>query len=227
MLKASAQEALLQRLAGAGGVLFVLLWFGHFVFSGGFPILTASKVQLAADYAQSAGRDWTGDHMARLSIVFLLLFLAGLWFVLRRHEAGNGWLSMLAFGSGLLFAGLILIALLFPAVASELGACAGGVTPAAGCQWGNQPVDPYLYSVLYTVAEAVDVLALTPLAVLLGAVAATAIPNRALPPWLSWSAAALAGLVLTASVFEFIFPTFLLFAVWVVATSAVFFRVPV
>ena len=212
------------RMSAASGVLFVALWFGAFFFSGGFPDLTASQSQLASDYAHYAGRLWAGDHMSRLSVVFLVLFLAGVWLVLQRSEAGTGWLSAVALGSGLLFAGLILLGVLFPAVARELGACAGGAPPASGCDFGRQHVDAYVFSVLYSLTGAVEVLAITPLSVLLGAVAAVVLSKRALPRWLGWSAAGLAVLALAASAFDVIFPIYLLFALWVLGTSAVLVR---
>jgi hypothetical protein len=221
------KPTLFLRISAASGVLFVVLWFGAFFFSGGFPDLAISPTELASDYVHNAGRLWVGDHMSRLSIVFLVLFLAGLWLVLKRSEAGTGWLSAVALGSGLLFAGLVLLGLLFPAVARELGACAGGAPPASGCDFGRQRVDAYLFSVLYSLTGAVDILALTPLSVLLGAVAAVVIWKRALPRWLGWSSAGLAILVLAASVFDVIFPTYLLFSLWVLGTSAVLVRLRV
>jgi hypothetical protein len=78
--------------------------------------------------------------------------------------------------------------------------------------------------VLYSLTGAVEVLALTPLSVLLGAVAAVVLSKRVLPRWLGWSAAGLAVLALAASAFDVIFPIYLLFALWVLGTSAVLVR---
>jgi hypothetical protein len=210
----------IHRLTGAGGILFAGLWFGGLGVSGGFPEPTTSD---AAYYAQNAARYWAGDHLLRLSILFLILFLGGLWFVMRRHESGAGWLSAVALGSGLLVAGLQLVLLAFPDAAREMGACAGGVPPVGGCPL--QPrVDPYVFSVLYGLASSLTVLALTPLAVFLGATAAIAIAKRALPIWLGWATAVLALIVLASSVIETVFPSYLLFGLWVVLTSVVIAR---
>ncbi len=77
---------------------------------------------------------------------------------------------------------------------------------------------------LYGLASSLTVLTLTPLALFLGAIAAIAITDRALPLWLSWATAALALLVLVSSVIETVFPSYLLFALWVVVTSVVIAR---
>jgi hypothetical protein len=207
-------------LTGASGILFGGLWFAGLGVSGGYPEVTTSD---AAYYAQTATRYWAGDHLVRLSILFLILFLGGLWFAMRRHERGAGWLSAVAFGSGLLVAGLQLALLAFPGAAREMGACAGGVPPVGGCPL--QPhVDPYLFSVLYGLASSLTVLALTPLALFLGATAAIAIAKRALPIWLGWATAVLALIVLASSVIETVFPSYLLFGLWVALTGVAIAR---
>jgi hypothetical protein len=188
--------------------------------SGGFPEPTTSD---AAYYAQNATRYWAGDHLIRLSILFLILFLGGLWFFMRRHESGAGWLSAVALGSGLLVAALNLVLLAFPDIAREMGACAGGAPPLGGCSLTAR-VDPYVFSVLYGLASSLTVLTLTPLALFLGATAAIAVTTRALPLWLGWATAAVALLVLVSSVIESVFPSYLLFALWVVLTSVVIAR---
>jgi hypothetical protein len=210
----------IHRLTGAAGILFAGLWFGGLGVSGGFPEVRTSD---AAYYAQNATRYWTGDHLIRLSILFLILFLGGLWFVLRRHETGAGWLSATALGSGLLVAALQLVLLAFPDAAREMGACAGGVPPVGGCPLKPR-VDPYVFSVLYGLASSLTVLALTPLALFLGATSGIAIATRALPIWLGWATAVVSLIVLVSSVIETVFPSYLLFALWVVVTSVVVAR---
>ncbi|HEY8758707.1 MAG TPA: hypothetical protein VIN74_09435 [Candidatus Limnocylindria bacterium] len=135
----------------------------------------------------------------------------------------RGGCQRFALGSGLLVAGLNLGLLAFPDAAREMGACAGGVTPVGGCPLAPH-VDPYVFSVLYQLASSLTVLALTPLALFLGSIAAIAIPQQALPLWLGWTTAALALLVLVCSVIETVFPSYLLFGVWVVLTSVVVAR---
>lgn len=207
-------------LTGASGILFGGFWFGGLGVSGGYPEVTTSD---AAYYAQTATRYWAGDHLLRLSILFLILFLGALWFAMRRSESGAGWLSAVAFGSGLLVAGLQLVLLAFPDAAREMGACAGGVPPVGGCPLEPR-VDPYVFSVLYGLASSVTVLALTPLALFLGATAAIAIAKRALPVWLGWATAVLALIVLVSSVIETVFPSYLLFGLWVALTGVAIAR---
>jgi hypothetical protein len=207
-------------LTAAGGFLFVGLWFGGLGVSGGYPEVTTSD---AAYYAQTATRYWAGDHLLRLSMLFLILFLGSLWFAMRRHETGVGWLSAVALGSGLLVAGLQLVLLAFPDAAREMGACAGGAPPVGGCPLEPR-VDPYVFSVLYGLANSLTVLALTPMALFLGATAAIAIAKRALPVWLGWATAVLALIVLVSSVIETVFPSYLLFGLWVALTGVVIAR---
>jgi hypothetical protein len=73
--------------------------------------------------------------------------------------------------------------------------------------------------VLYGLASSLTVLALTPLALFLGATAAIAIAKRALPIWLGWTTAVLALIVLVSSVIETVFPSYLLFGLWVALTG--------
>ncbi len=75
------------RLTAAGGILFAGLWFGGLGVSGGFPEPATSD---AAYYAENATRYWAGDHLIRLSILSLILFLGGLWSLMRRHESRAG-----------------------------------------------------------------------------------------------------------------------------------------
>jgi hypothetical protein len=78
--------------------------------------------------------------------------------------------------------------------------------------------------VLYGLASSLTVLALTPLALFLGATAAIAIAKRALPIWLGWATAVLALIVLISSVIETVFPSYLLFGLWVALTGVAIAR---
>jgi hypothetical protein len=215
-----AAPSWIRLLTGAAGILFAGLWFGGLGVSGGYPEVTTSD---AAYYAQTATRYWAGDHLLRLSILCLIIFLGGLWFAMRRHESGTGWLSAVALGSGLLVSGLQLVVLAFPDAAREMGACAGGAPPVGGCPLEPR-VDAYVFSVLYGLANSLTVLALTPLALFFGATAAIAIARRALPAWLGWATAVIALIVLVSSVIETVFPSYLLFGLWVALTGVVIAR---
>ncbi len=95
--------------------------------------------------------------------------------------------------------------------------------PVGGCPLKPR-VDPYVFSVLYGLASSLTVLALTPLALFLGATSGIAFATRALPIWLGWATALLSLIVLVSSVIETVFPSYLLFSVWVVLTSVVIAR---
>lgn len=113
-----------------------------------------------------------------------MLFLAGtafsLWFIgsLRTHllraEQGNGRLSSVAFGAGVAWAALNMLAQAF-----QIG--------VAGDPGGDAPI------ALLKTMNAVFTVANLPLAVMLAAVAVVSLRHHAFPVWLGWLAIVAAG----------------------------------
>jgi hypothetical protein len=127
------------------------------------------------------------EHLTRYRTPMLaesMLFLAGaalyLWYLgslrtfLARAEGGTGRLSTVAFGAGIVWVGINMVAQAF-----QIGLTAN---PRAGA-----PV------ALIGTANAVFTIAALPLAVMMAAVAVVSLRYWAFPAWLGWLAAATAG----------------------------------
>jgi Ca2+/Na+ antiporter len=151
---------------------------------------------------------FAGDTARRVELVgmlFLLPFLGYLWRVLRAAESAEGWLSMTALISGL-SAITIKIASAAPLLAAD--------KEADGTQ---------LHDALVSVNDASFILTMLPLGVMAAAAAIVTLRTGVLPRWLGWLAAvAAAALVVNGLSFHSQEgPAFLLFALWLLATSVV------
>src|SRR6266568_2483837 len=80
-------------VAGISGIVFVLLLVGPLFGFGLGPSPTSGPADVATYYAQHAGVLQNIQVLRAFSTIFFLVFLAGLWDVLRRH-AGSGSLAM-------------------------------------------------------------------------------------------------------------------------------------
>jgi hypothetical protein len=158
------------------------------------------------------------------SVLFVLSAGAYLWFfgslrsVLLRAEGGTGTLSTVAFGAGIVAAGLQMILQSFQA-AVALAVLAtvdrGAVALFGGVLW------------------ALSVIAYVPMGTMLGAVAAVSFAYRAFPRWLAWfsAVASLAHFVMTLGLLMKSGPlvpgqgtTYVLYAIallWLIATTTV------
>ena len=124
------------------------------------------------------------------SVPFVLSAGAYLWFfgslrsVLMRAEGGTGTLSTIAFGAGIVSAGLQMILQCFQAALAV--AASGMLERGVVALFGN-------------LMSSLSVIAYVPLGVMLAAVAAVSFMYRAFPPWLAWFslAASLAHFVMT------------------------------
>jgi hypothetical protein len=150
-----------------------------------------------------------------LGFLFFLFFLGSLWSALRRAEGGSGWLSLTAFGAGLM------------SVTIKVASAA----PVLAARHRSGGLDPQLARTLQDINDASFFLTFFPLAVLLAAFAIVAIHSGALPRWLGWIAAVMCvaflagGLAGSADLgSEWAGLPMILFTVWVVATSVVLIR---
>ena len=125
--------------------------------------------------------------------------------MLRRAEGADGWLSTTALVSGLA-AITIKLASAAPLLASDREAK------------GTRPHDA-----LANINDVSFILTMLPLAVLAAAAAAVALRTRVLPRWLGWLAAVTAPALIANGLFFHSEggPAFLLFLLWLVATSVV------
>jgi Domain of unknown function (DUF4386) len=149
-----------------------------------------------------------GDTATRVELVgmlFLLPFLGYLWRVLREAEGAHGWLSMAALISGL-SAVTIKIASAAPLLAAD--------KEAEGTR---------LHDALVNVNDASFILTMLPLGVMAAAAATLTLKTGVLPRWLGWLSAATAPALVVNGLFLHSQegPAFLLFALWLLATSVV------
>ncbi len=171
------------RLGAISGLLYVVLLFGAPSVPGGEDALAV--VEMAG-------------------LLFFIPFLGYLFSVLRRAEGEGGWLSITAFGGGLL------------ALNIKMGSAAPSFV-ARDLEEGP------LHTALRAMNGVDFVLSMLPLGVMVAAVAILTLETRVLPMWLGWISAVTAPVLLVNGTFfeaEFV-PAFLLFALWTVLTSVV------
>ena len=151
------------------------------------------------------GESDTGHRVGLVGMLFFLPFLGYLWRVLREAEDAEGWLSTTA-----LIAGLSAITIKIASAAPLLAADKEGD--------GTR-----LHDALVNVNDASFILTMLPLGVMAAAAATVTLTTGALPRWLGWLAAAAApALVVNGlSLHSQEGPAFLLFALWLLATSVV------
>ncbi len=151
------------------------------------------------------GENDTGHRIALIGMLFFLPFLGYFWRVLRQAEGAAGWLSTTAVISGLM-AVTIKIASGAPLLAAD--------KEADGTR---------LHDALVNVNDASFILTMLPLGVMAAAVATLTLTTGVLPRWLGWFAAVAAPALVVNGLFFHSQngPAFLLFALWLLATSVV------
>lgn len=178
------QGKILPRLGAICGLLYVVLLFGF----------------------TSIGSD--AEFVIIVELVGMLLFLPFLGYlysILRRAEGEDGWLSVTAFGAGLV----------------DLTIKLGSIAPSFAAQ---QPgLSTQLHDSLHKMNSVAFIVTMLPLGVMLGAVAIVALRTRVLPIWLGILAALTAPACLVNGMFldaEF-GPAFLLVLLWIALASIV------
>ena len=90
----------LERFAAAAGLIFVVMGLAYIFLSPSMdPLAPASEV--ARIYTKNSADALFWNFVGTLAFFFFLFFLGALYNVLRQAEGGTGWLSLIAFGSGL------------------------------------------------------------------------------------------------------------------------------
>jgi hypothetical protein len=138
-----------------------------------------------------------------LGLVLFLPFLACLHEVLRRAEGDHHWLS-----TAVLAGGLVGMAVKLSGIGSAWVAMEGGL-------------DASIQGAFQQVNDAAFIVAMLPLAVMMGAVAAATLRTRVLPAWLGWLAALAApALLVNGTMVGASFgPAFLVHLLWVLLAS--------
>jgi hypothetical protein len=203
-----------ERLAPANGILFVALAFAGIVFAGDTPGFdTESDQRLVAWFDDSGNRTklWVGAILLGLSIVPFLWYLGSLRSRLSWVEGGDGRLSSIAFAGGVVFASLVLVAVGF------------WLAPVMAIDWGES------FRLDSDTARLISVLSVLPIlagalgaGVMVFAASILALRTGIFPRWLGWPGVVL-GPALVLSLLLWGVPIGV-FAIWVLATSAVMLR---
>jgi hypothetical protein len=163
-----------ERWAAASGYVVVLFGFAGAAFERGGPPLNAPVDQTIAFFSKYR------SELLSQSLMFVLSAGAYLWFfgVLRtfllRAEDRPGTLSTIAFGAGIISAGIQMV---FQGFQVALAVAS------------NHPVEPTLAALFSNAILALSVIAYVPLAVMLAAVAVVSLRDHAFPAWLGWLSA--------------------------------------
>jgi hypothetical protein len=208
------------RWGAATGYLVFLLGMAGAAFERGAPPANAPVQETLVFFAQYRTELLAQSLMFVLSAGVYLWFFGSLRSFLAQAELGNGRLSSVTFGAGVIWAGLQMV---FQGVQVALAMGAGG------------DLEPSLAGMMGDLTYALSVIAYVPMSVLLAAVAVVAFRTRAFPVWLSWLSALAAvinlslslGLVADSGPFVpggiLTYVIYLLTAVWLLAATTVMF----
>lgn len=208
----------IRRIGAASGITYILLLFLP-VGGGGSdspPFHSSPQAITAWIHHQPATigpAQWVGGLKELLALLVFLVFVTYLASVLRRGEGEFGFLS-----TTVLSAGILSVAIKITSFAPALVAYV----------WAKDGVDPRIIGMLFGLNDVAFDLTLAANALMIAAVAAVAIPTRALPRWLGWAAVAV-SLALFANVgLSFLGPDFAIamlpYLLWILVTSIVLIR---
>jgi hypothetical protein len=210
-----------ERLALASGILFVAVQIATVAFNVAFfltthPPMDASPHETARGFAEHATMVEIGTYLYVLHLPLLLLFLGGLFGVLRRAEGGSGALSVSALGAGI---AMVVIA--------SVGALISSLTPIIG-QLGGDGATVKAIDAMTPLALALSAF---PRAVLLGATSIVILESQIAARWIGWTGLALGlislvstGTLVAPELFPFLALGTLLFVVWVLALTVTLLR---
>lgn len=220
---ASAQPAPWERLALISGIVFVALQVSGLMYFFAFfvprqPPVDAPAAQFAAFYAGNRSTITTNNYLVVLTTPFLLLFVAGLFGVMRRAEGGAGAPAAAVLGSGV--ASAVITSLGW--TISQLGA---DVAAAGG--------DPATIRALDAMSPLSLAVGALPRTVLLSATSLVLMRSRLTPRWIGGLGLAVAmigligsGTFVRATLFPFLALGSLLFDVWILTLSVALLRRP-
>jgi hypothetical protein len=203
----------LARVAGAGGLAFVLLQLGSqgLIQVGGVePSFDAPAEDIVRFFeARHRALFEVGSYLSLLSFVAWIWFLGALFARLSLAERRPAWLSLVAFGSGLMFVAALSASWYLAVFRVDDG------------------LDPQLARLFFDMGNLGFANSWVPLGSMLLAAGAVVLRTHALPRWLGWLALGTAPLLLAARAVwtsQIAFAPYVLFWVWVVAVSVVLLR---
>jgi len=206
------------RWGAATGYLAFALGIAAASFERGAPPANAPVEQSLAYFVKYRAELLAQSLLFVLSAGVLLWFIGSLRSFLSKAEEGTGRLSSVAFGAGILWAGL------------QLVMQGGQVALAMGA---NADLPAALAGMMGDLTYALSVIAYVPMGIMLAAMAVVSWRFKAFPAWLAWlsAVAAAANLLMSAGIVAqggplvpggvLTYALYLLQAVWQVATPTV------
>ncbi len=208
------------QIGAASGILFLVLQVsaqGFIQVGGAEPSFNASAEEILDFFQRRDPQLFNiGGILSVFSFIAFLLFLGVLWARLHGSEDKPAWMSMIAFGSGLLSGAIIM-----------------GIGGAGG--WAlaifriEESLSPEMARLIFDMGNLSFATYWVGLAGLLLASSVVTIRDGAFPRWLGWYGAATAALLLAARIFwdlpsGVIFAPYVLFSLWLIITSVILFR---
>ena len=163
-----------ERWSAASGYVVILFGIAGAAFERGGPPLNAPVEETLAFFSKYRNELLSQSLMFVLSAGAYLWFFGSLRTFLQRAEGGPGMLSTIAFGAGIVTAGIQIV---FQGFQVALAVAS------------NRPVEPTLAALFSNATLALSVVAYVPMAVMLAAVAVVSLRDRAFPSWLGWLSA--------------------------------------
>lgn len=167
-----------ERWGAATGYVVLALGVAAAAFERGAPPAGSPGEEILAFFARYRGELRAQSVLFVLSAGVYLWFFGSLRSFLLRAEGGTGRLSTVAFGAGIIWAGIQMV---FQSAQVALAMEAGG------------PVQPALAGLIASLTYALSVIAYVPQAAMLAAVAVVSLRAGAFPVWLGWLSAVAAG----------------------------------
>ncbi len=200
----SRSELLLERIGALSGVAFCSLFVAGFVMGGNQdpPSPDDSSGAIATYLADNATGKGLFISLSLISVACLVVFVSYLRQVLQRAEPSRTFLPAAASAGGLLYAAMLLAALLVE--------IASGVVASYG-------EDTQVAKALYVLGWDYITVFGPPLAVLVGATSVAGLLHGGLPRWLGWAGLPLAVVLLSPAMFF----GFLLSLLWLIVLSIV------
>ncbi len=211
-----------ERLAIACGIGYGAIFVAGLVFLTFFVVprfapIDAPPEQHVAAWAEMGNLSAVASYLLTLQVPFLLLFLGGLYAVLRRAEGGSGALAISAFGAG------VAMSMIWPMgiLIAEIGT---GVAEV-----GGDAITAVEFDAMAPFSLALSAF---PRAVLLAATSLVLLGSGLVGRWVCWLGFALAvvsllgtGLLIDGLVpFPFLLLGTMLFVVWILALSIALLR---
>jgi hypothetical protein len=210
-----------ERWTLASGILFAGTQIAALLFAFGVVVPTHAPIgapaqDTAAALAANSGIIAVGTYLTTIPMPFLLIFLGGLYEVLRRSHAGGGALATAAVAAGVAAAVIV-----------PFGAVLSGLSAPVALQGG----DPAVAKELDSITPLAMALSGYPYAVLAGSVSIAVLRGGIAPRWVGWLGVALVAVSLAATAtiaVNALFPLALLvtmlFPVWVLTLSIALVR---